>query len=240
MADSEGSEKKLADLRQRLREVVDRAGGIRATAAKTGIPERTIANWLGGKAQPKADGLKDMGASLGVSVDWLLFGESQPATSGEAGSDGLSGYIPIPILSVEVSAGHGALVEGESTLGTLALPRRLLRARQIDPNEAHIIYVRGDSMEPTLREGDVVLVDRSGRLEIPRPEAIYVVRAGNELLIKRLVFGGQRTEQNGEIRVVWRLVSDNPAYPPTEVDFFSDVDSDVEIIGRVRMVMRWM
>ncbi len=59
------------------------------------------------------------------------------------------------------------------------------------------------------------------------------MRAGDALLIKRLAFGGQRQTEEDEIRVVWRLVSDNPAYPPIEVDCFTDADSDVKILGRV-------
>ena len=79
------------------------------------------------------------------------------------------------------------------------------------------IAVEGDSMEPTLRDGDEILVDCAPR---PPRDGIHVVRVDGALLVKRLAFG-----RPGLIV----LISDNrPAYDPVEL-----APAEVEIIGRV-------
>ena len=78
------------------------------------------------------------------------------------------------------------------------------------------ILVAGDSMEPLLRDGDEILVDRTPR---PMRDGIHVVRVGDALLVKRVQTG-----------VPGRLIleSANPAYRPIELDL-----REVEVIGRV-------
>ena len=71
-------------------------------------------------------------------------------------------------------------------------------------------------MEPTLRDGDEILVDRSRRA---LSDGIHVVRTGDALLVKRLDTG-----RPGAIG----LISDNPAYRAIELPA-----GEVEVIGRV-------
>ena len=71
-------------------------------------------------------------------------------------------------------------------------------------------------MEPTLRDGDEILVDRAPR---PLRDGVHVVRAGESLLVKRLDLG-----RPGRIA----LISDNPAYPPIEL-----APNEVKVVGRV-------
>jgi phage repressor protein C with HTH and peptisase S24 domain len=78
------------------------------------------------------------------------------------------------------------------------------------------IVVAGDSMEPLLRDGDEILVDRTPR---PLRDGVHVVRVGDTLLVKRVQTGVPG-------RIV--LESQNPAYRPIELD-----PAEVEVIGRV-------
>ena len=71
-------------------------------------------------------------------------------------------------------------------------------------------------MEPTLRDGDEILVDRGLRA---LRDGIHVVRLGDNLLVKRIETG--RSD-----RIT--LLSDNPAYRPFECR-----PGQVEVIGRV-------
>ena len=71
-------------------------------------------------------------------------------------------------------------------------------------------------MEPTLRDGDEILVDRAQRA---LRDGIHVVRVEDAVLVKRLAIG-----RPGVIS----LVSDNPAYRPLEL-----ASGEVEVIGRV-------
>jgi phage repressor protein C with HTH and peptisase S24 domain len=88
-----------------------------------------------------------------------------------------------------------------------------------------IIRVEGDSMVPTLADGDEILVDRAdstGRLR----DGIYVLRLEGALMVKRLAF-------NPAARTV-TIRSDNSAYPSWE-----DCDpAKVELVGRAVWVGR--
>jgi phage repressor protein C with HTH and peptisase S24 domain len=72
-----------------------------------------------------------------------------------------------------------------------------------------LIKVGGDSMEPTLLSGDLVLVDHS-RTAIASQGGIYAISIDREILIKRL----HLLYQDSKIHVI----SDNKQYPPQEID----------------------
>ncbi|MDE8654119.1 S24 family peptidase [Novosphingobium album (ex Liu et al. 2023)] len=125
-------------------------------------------------------------------------------------------WIDVPRLALDASAGPGAAADEELVVGTLRFSARWLREQGLEPSALSAIAVQGDSMEPTLRDGDEILVDSRRR---PLRDGIHVVRLGDALLVKRL-----ETARFGRIA----LLSDNPAYRPIECDV-----SEVEIIGRV-------
>jgi hypothetical protein len=65
-------------------------------------------------------------------------------------------------LSVEASAGPGAHVDAELPIGSYGFDERWLRfVCRPKPHDLSIIRVSGDSMAPTLANGDDILVDRS-------------------------------------------------------------------------------
>lgn len=127
-----------------------------------------------------------------------------------------SEWVNIPRLLVEASAGPGSIAHDEAAIGLFGFSRRWLREQGLDSQALSSIRVEGDSMEPTLREGDEILVDcRPQRLR----EGIHVVRTGDALLVKRLV-----AARIGTVT----LVSDNPAYPAFEV-----ASAELVVVGRV-------
>ncbi|MBC2664972.1 S24 family peptidase [Novosphingobium flavum] len=125
-------------------------------------------------------------------------------------------WLDIPRLAVEASAGPGALGEDGAAIGALRFSARWLRAQGFDPAMLSAILVTGDSMEPLLRDGDEILVDRTPR---PLRDGIHVVRVGEALLVKRVQAGVP-----GKLE----LKSENPAYRAIEVD-----PAEAEVIGRV-------
>lgn len=129
--------------------------------------------------------------------------------------------IAIPRFDVRASAGHGSFTEGESPAAHLGFDQHFLRqlcsARAADLS---IIRVRGDSMFPTLADGDDIMVDRSGAGTHLR-DGIYVLRRDDTLAVKRIAV------HPGSRRLT--ISSDNPAYPT-----WTDCDAqEVEVIGRV-------
>ena len=129
-------------------------------------------------------------------------------------------FIPIPRYTVEASAGHGALVQEEEGSGYYAFNRKFLERRGLKPDMLSVISVRGDSMEPDLRSGDLILLNRAD-IE-PVDGKIYAVRFDCDLFVKRI----QRLPGNGLM-----LVSSNPTYQPITVD--AGTLGDIQIIGRV-------
>jgi phage repressor protein C with HTH and peptisase S24 domain len=125
-------------------------------------------------------------------------------------------WLDVPRLALGASAGPGAFGGEEQAIGAFRFAARWLRGQGLDPSQLSAIAVTGDSMEPTLRDGDEILVDRSRRA---LSDGIHVVRTGDALLVKRLDTG-----RPGAIG----LISDNPAYRAIELPA-----GEVEVIGRV-------
>lgn len=139
-------------------------------------------------------------------------------TSGSA--DTGENLVFIPVYDVAAAAGDGALVEAENRIGRLAfMPSWLKSVTAAAPGDLGIIMVRGDSMFPTLVDGDHILVDFTQTR--PRQDGIYVIRLNDMLQVKRV------TLHPGSGRVT--VSSDNPAYAA-----YPDLNpGSIAIAGRV-------
>lgn len=124
-------------------------------------------------------------------------------------------WIEVPRLSLDASAGPGAVGAREIPFDAFRFSRRWLREMGLEGADLTAIRVEGDSMEPTLRSGDEIFVDRNKRGR----EGIHVVRIGDALHVKRL-----QASAPGRIA----LVSENPAYAPIEL-----ASDELDVIGRV-------
>jgi phage repressor protein C with HTH and peptisase S24 domain len=91
---------------------------------------------------------------------------------------------------------------------------------QSDPSDLILEIAVGDSMEPDIRNGDLLLVDRSDRTF--RNFGIYVIEARGERLVKRV----QRKFDGSLI-----LISDNTRYQPEFIP--ADLAKEVQAVGRV-------
>lgn len=131
---------------------------------------------------------------------------------------------------VDLAAGDGRENGQEEVIGQLAFRRSWLQRIGLAPANARLARVRGDSMEPVLKDGDLVLIDISRRSVIVRPRKpgkppradLYAVLDGGAARVKRI-------EHSSPGRLV--LHSDNPLYPP-EVRDGGNAD-DLGIIGKV-------
>lgn len=113
----------------------------------------------------------------------------------------------IPKLKAEASAGPGLGNASEATLepaGIMALDKGWMFDNLGRSGDGFAsVQVHGDSMEPTLWNGDTIVIDtRVDRIDV---SGIYVVKAGANVLVKRiqLKFDGTLV-----------LKSDNAAYEP--------------------------
>lgn len=221
---------------QRLEEAID-GESIHAFGKRAGINDTSMRAYLK-DTMPGLDKLVAIAEAADVTLDWLARGvEPKRYVQNQTGQTdilvrdahgstmalevkGAQGFALIPRLDIQASAGNGRVAVSEEPLEYLAFQANWLRGRGINPAAARVLTARGDSMEETIRDGDVLLVDTS--IDRVLDNSIYVVVYGDMVLVKRI---------HGRINGSLQLISDNPRYPAEEVAK-GEVD-DLKIAGRV-------
>ncbi|BAI95586.1 MULTISPECIES: S24 family peptidase [Sphingobium] len=132
----------------------------------------------------------------------------------------LPSVVSVPRLSLGASAGPGSLDEDERAAGLMAFDANWLRHLGVRPQKISIIRVDGESMAPTLSDGDEIMVNHDDDAERLR-DGVYVLRLDGVLMVKRVAMGPRRG--------FFSVLSDNPHYPD-----WIDIDPAlVVIVGRV-------
>ena len=116
---------------------------------------------------------------------------------------------------VALAAGTGTFADQEPVAGEVKFRTSWLRKRRLRAKDLFLVDVSGDSMEPTICDGDAALVDETHRS--PRSGRIYALRTGEGPLVKRLRKRDHR----------WWADSDNEEYEP------QPLDDRARIMGRV-------
>lgn len=182
---------------------------------------RMHANTLGkierGEAMPDLGQLYDLSAVVGVSVSDLL-ALQEPASPADALDQ--ADLVLVPGYDVKASAGNGSPVQSEAVIAQYAFSRSWLSRRGLRQESLGVVAADGDSMEPTVRSGDILLVDL-GCTRISA-DGIYLIEKDNELFCKRL----QRMFDGGV-----SIMSDNSKYetqhlPPASAE-------GLHVVGRV-------
>jgi len=131
------------------------------------------------------------------------------------------GFVLVPRYDVAASMGNGAVIHSEQVVDHLAFREEWVRTELgANPKNLVLISAIGDSMEPTLRAGDLLLIDRS--TAGVKQDAIYAFATNNELRVKRM-----QLRMDGSVVVK----SDNPQYDPETLS--ADIASALHIVGRV-------
>ena len=183
-----------------------------ALARASGVPQPTINRILKGvgKSGPETSTVVKLAAACNVSFEWLHEGKGQRARSAPTmpvgdymrvvvAEDGDPNFYAIPKVKLQLSAG----VTGYQTVpeihdgATLAMPKNWVDRNGYNPTLLIAVTVKGESMEPNLYEGDLVVVNTADqKIE---DGAVYAVNYEGEAVIKRI------TRDRGE----WWLTSDN-------------------------------
>jgi phage repressor protein C with HTH and peptisase S24 domain len=199
------------DPRERLAELAaGRGTSLAALSRMVGRNSSYLQQYIG-KGSPRKleeDDRRRLAEFFGVSEVELGAPEEKSSLRGD--------WVEVPRLSLEASAGPGATAAEEIPFDAFRFSRRWLRENGLEPAQLSAIRVMGDSMDPLLRDGDEILVDRTPR---PFREGVHVIRLGEALHVKLL-----QAVPPGRLR----LISKNAAYEPVEVPM-----SDVDVVGRV-------
>lgn len=175
-------------------------------ANRVGVTPGAI-NQLANGRTAKSRFLPEIARELGVSVDWLT-GKSddshKDALSAEMIADQLDAVL-LPEVEVSYSMGGGNVIEDWPVVRQVPFSRSWLRGFTTSSPE-HLAVARGegDSMMPTILDGDLVILDLSDRT-IRQQDRIYALSYGGLGMIKRV-----RALPDGS----YQINSDNPAVTP--------------------------
>lgn len=198
-------------------------------AEMAGVNRSFVYDILRGRStRPGLDRLAEVARVLKVELDWLIHGTGDVEGASPFIENPDDSFVAIAHAGVRPSMGGGAVVLEENvTPGRAYHFRRswIKHGLKASPSQLRIMTVEGDSMEPTLLEGDTVLVDMTKRA--PSPPGIFVLDDGMGLVAKRL-----QHVPNSDPPAV-RVISDNKHYPEYE-----RTADEVHIVGRIRWFAR--
>jgi len=213
----------------RLKHARIRAGFSSAVAfaREKNLPEVTYRAHESGARNFKIHGAKAYGEALGVTWQWLMFGDDRGLDAAAAAkasrAPGLLATVQVPAYDLTAAAGSGRAVLDDAPQNYVAFPsewaREFTGPASADQSLA-LLTVAGDSMLPTLAHGDQILVHLNPAP--PSLDGIYVIRFGEDLLVKRV--------RLNPVAGAVSLISDNATlYPP-----FEDVQKqDLTMVGKV-------
>lgn len=199
----------------------------------TGISSDTIAQYETGRI--KTIGLEKLDKIINHDrfhkyALWLVSEKTEPEVGQISPQDTPSNvnthtqekHIKLPFYEISASAGVGLLAEVEERPKTISFEPYWLRNEiGVCPNNVFLMLVDGDSMQPTLKNGSMIMVNK----DIDNlSDGIYVMRYDNNLLVKRLQMlpGG-----------IIRVKSDNSMYDPWEITKSQLDGEELALIGRV-------
>lgn len=210
-----------------------------------GVSIETIKRYENGKTNPTNDNLSKIASALGIKVKNLYDNVSLSDSPNMSPSDNNlspspsnlkpqnkssndaeeNGIIAVPYFEdTYASAGNGA-INYEEAPTTLDFNENFLRGFlriSGDLSKVHIINAKGDSMEPTIANGELLFISTANTGGVISGN-IYVINYGGDVFVKRL-------EKNPITKAI-TLFSDNEKYEPIVID--GENLENCAIVGRV-------
>ena len=217
----------MSELSERIKQARKHLGLTQAEFAKT---INAKADRVKSLETGRAKEITSLEASLMVnnlyfSLNWLATGEGEmleQRTQAKQFDDsrGLpSGYALMPAYSSQTNTGYDSPLHSERVVDHLAFSESWLTGRLLNKNKLCLIEAKGDSMEPTLLNKDLLLVNMQ---QTELSDGIYIIQYNNHLLIKRI-----QAKQDGTITIK----SDNPVYESEKL--LPDSEHNMQVIGEV-------
>ncbi|WP_052384069.1 S24 family peptidase [Litchfieldella xinjiangensis] len=235
-------------IHNRIDQAIRESGQSKSAIAKAcGVSPSAVTQWLSGETKaPTAERLLKLARATRVSYTWLVDGKGPIRGFDELSQKAIDAFdgdaeildtefvessepvsadeVWLPIFrEVEFAAGDGStqVVENHGARERFSLPR--LYHYGVQPENAALATVRGDSMHPAITDGATIGIDKGSRhIEDGK---VYALDHDGMLRVKRLY-----RLPLGRVRVV----SDNAEEFPEEVYSMADPDAP-KILGRVFM-----
>lgn len=213
----------------RLQFVLDHWPSADKLARAAGISPSALRKWLRGEAEPSRERLISFADAAGVEIAWLVRGEgNQPNLrnasnrrhEGDADRSPVDEFLLLPHRPKAAAAGSGKQAPEHPTEFIAFRQDWIRTAFDLDPGQVMLISAIGDSMEPGIRDRDLLLVDT--RQDAFTDFGIYVFEARGERLVKRV-----QRKFDGTLYVI----SDNALYQPEAIS--SELAGEIKVVGKV-------
>lgn len=182
-------------------------------ASRLGLPSSSMSNYWTGKRMWPTELLVPLAEHLQTRVATLL---------GAVDREGTGDLVAVSEIDLAYGMG-GSFADGPVEAQTLHFPRAWLETITTSPpSQLTFARGRGDSMVPTLLDGDIVLIDRSQRT-VREQDAIWAFTVGDIAMIKRVRLRGETVH----------ILSDNDRVPADEASI-----EEVHVVGRVVFIGR--
>jgi len=136
-------------------------------------------------------------------------------------------FVFVPLLDVTAAAGSGSTDATPRILKYMAYRRDwLVGMMDLDPAASALIVARGDSMEPDIRSGELLLLDLRSRV-VTDPGVYVLALSDGEYVVKWVEKGWDGT---------LHVSSRNPAYRAWSVP--AKLADQLTVVGRVRAQQR--
>lgn len=188
-----------------------------------GLEQVGYSNMLTRGTRPPIQLVDAVRREFGFSAHWLLTGEGSPRLDLQGTQpEAPPGLLLLPLYGAKAAAGEPHIALSEEPVKLLAFREDWIRGElRRNPADLFLVTVIGDSMYPTLVPGEIVLVDRTET--VPHADAIYLMRVGEGIMVKRLQWG---------IDKQLHIISDNAAYRERTITS-TDLADGVAVLGRV-------
>ena len=217
-------------IKARLTSALKESGKIQADLARfVGVSTAAVALWFKDDGKKtitlKHENLVKVANCLRVSPAWLT-GDTdvklQISNLRLVTDEITDGHVQIPQYEVQAAAGDGAIVREDpyNPSDYVTFKSSWIKRKGYILENLCVIYVRGDSMESRIHDGDVVLVCRDRKTLID--DRIYALNYGGMARLKRVV-----QKANGNIV----LVSDNDPDGTRREEITPDTFDQLHLIG---------
>jgi len=218
---------------QRLQTILRHWPSADRLARAVGVSPSAFRKWLKGEAEPSRERLIALAQATGVGIAWLAAGEGpEPQlrnlrTNGNAAKESnvsaadTGQFVLLPKRPEAAAAGAGTPPPPSRFSEFIAFGHDWIRGTlHVEPDDLLLETAVGESMNPTLADQDLLLIDTSDRKL--REFGIYILEYRGERLVKRV-----QRKLDGSLL----LISDNSIYESERIP--PERAGEVAVIGRV-------
>ncbi len=209
---------------KRLKQLLNKLEMTQAGLSRAiGISNVVINRYIKDKTTPDYNFLSKIAESYNVNINWLINGEGTIFVSDNLKRIGAKDYYSLPIVAA-VSCGTPQEIEQAEPEDFILMDSGALPG---DFSQYFAFYASGDSMEPYISSGDVVIVKKNDQWE-KADDRVCVVMVNGEVTLKKVTIFSEGKEI--------LLSPYNKEYSPILIN--ADTVESVYLIGTAIMAVR--